>query len=71
MMGSFWKSGFGIGAWILGGEGGGVMGGVGGREWAGLVVVVVYSVRPARMRSSIPLLEPGPPRFFWWYENSE
>ncbi len=18
-----------------------------------------------------PLLEPGPPRFFWWYENSE
>ncbi len=29
------------------------------------------SVRPARMRSSIPLLEPGPPRFFWWYENSE
>ncbi len=28
-------------------------------------------VRPARMRSSFPLLEPGPPRFFWWYENSE
>ena len=25
---------------------------------------VVYSVRPARMRSSFPLLEPGPPRFF-------
>jgi len=24
----------------------------------------VYCVRPARMRSSIPLLEPGPPRFF-------
>jgi hypothetical protein len=31
----------------------------------------VYSVRPTRMRSSIPLLEPGSPRFFWWYENSE
>ncbi len=31
----------------------------------------VYCVRPTRMRSSIPLLEPGPPRFFWWYENSE
>jgi hypothetical protein len=30
-----------------------------------------YTVRPTRMRSSIPLLEPGPPRFFWWYENSE
>ena len=24
-----------------------------------------YTVRPARMRSSIPLLEPGPPRFFF------
>ncbi len=31
----------------------------------------LYIVRPARMRSSFPLLEPGPPRFFWWYENSE
>ena len=25
---------------------------------------VMYTVRPARMRSSFPLLEPGPPRFF-------
>jgi hypothetical protein len=33
--------------------------------------VITYIVRPTRMRSSIPLLEPGPPRFFWWYENSE
>ncbi len=33
--------------------------------------VRVYTVRPARMRSSFPLLEPGPPRFSWWYENSE
>ncbi len=32
---------------------------------------LMYIVRPARMRSSFPLLEPGPPRFFWWYENSE
>jgi hypothetical protein len=31
----------------------------------------MYTVRPARMRSSVPLLEPGPPRFFWWYKNSE
>jgi hypothetical protein len=31
----------------------------------------VYIVRPTRMRSSIPLFEPGSPRFFWWYENSE
>ncbi len=31
----------------------------------------IYTVRPARMRSSVPLLEPGPPRFFWWYKNSE
>ncbi len=30
-----------------------------------------YIVRPTRMRSNIPLLEPGSPRFFWWYENSE
>jgi hypothetical protein len=30
-----------------------------------------YTVRPTRMRSNIPLLEPGSPRFFWWYENSE
>ncbi|MFN9899612.1 MAG: hypothetical protein ACK55Z_12660, partial [bacterium] len=27
-------------------------------------------VRPARMRSSVPLLEPGPPRFFWWYKTA-
>ena len=32
---------------------------------------ILYLVRPARMRSSVPLLEPGPPRFFWWYKNSE
>jgi hypothetical protein len=32
---------------------------------------LTYIVRPARMRSSVPLLEPGPPRFFWWYENNE
>jgi hypothetical protein len=32
---------------------------------------IIYGVRPARMRSSVPLLEPGPPRFFWWYKNSE
>ncbi len=31
----------------------------------------VSTVRPTRMRSNIPLLEPGSPRFFWWYENSE
>ncbi len=31
----------------------------------------IYDVRPTRMRSNIPLLEPGSPRFFWWYENSE
>ncbi len=31
----------------------------------------IYAVRPARMCSSVPLLEPGPPRFFWWYEYSE
>ncbi len=31
----------------------------------------IYCVRPARMCSSVPLLEPGPPRFFWLYENSE
>ena len=36
-----------------------------------LFYLYVYIVRPARMRSSFPLLEPGPPRFFWWYENSE
>ena len=36
-----------------------------------IINVYVYIVRPTRMRSSIPLLEPGPPRFFWWYENSE
>jgi hypothetical protein len=24
----------------------------------------IYIVRPARMRSSVPLLEPGPPDFF-------
>jgi hypothetical protein len=35
------------------------------------ISLLVHVVRPARMRSSIPLLEPGPPRFFWWYENSE
>jgi len=33
--------------------------------------ICLYPVRPARMRSNFPLLEPGPPRFFWWYENSE
>jgi hypothetical protein len=36
-----------------------------------MIKLINYTVRPARMRSSIPLLEPGPPRFFWWYENSE
>ncbi len=38
-------------------------GGKSGRE--------VYIVRPARMRSSFPLLEPGPPRFFGGMKNSE
>jgi hypothetical protein len=36
-----------------------------------LILPYTYIVRPARMRSSVPLLEPGPPRFFWWYENNE
>ena len=35
------------------------------------LLINIYIVRPARMRSSVPLLEPGPPRFFWWYKNSE
>ena len=34
-------------------------------------ILVKYIVRPTRMRSNIPLLEPGSPRFFWWYENNE
>ncbi len=33
--------------------------------------VVLYIVRPARMRSSVPLLEPGSPRFFGGMENNE
>ncbi len=36
-----------------------------------LKIPALYAVRPTRMRSNIPLLEPGSPRFFWWYENSE
>ena len=42
-----------------------------GRGGGRLNCMYMYFVRPARMRSSVPLLEPGPPRFFWWYENSE
>ncbi len=26
---------------------------------------------PPGCAQNIPLLEPGSPRFFWWYENSE
>jgi hypothetical protein len=36
-----------------------------------LILLSVYTVRPARMRSSVPLLEPGPPRFFGGMENNE
>ncbi len=32
---------------------------------------LVFIVRPAQMRSSVPLLEPGPPRFFGGMENNE
>ncbi len=30
----------------------------------------IYTVRPTRMRSSIPLLEPGPPRFFLRFKTA-
>jgi hypothetical protein len=31
----------------------------------------IYAVRSARMCSSVPLLEPGPPRFFGGMQNNE
>ena len=32
--------------------------------WKSWAIKIIYSVRSARLRSSVPLLEPGTPRFF-------
>ncbi len=44
------------------------------RHYLGTAVqsIVLYIVLgPPGCAQVFPLLEPGPPRFFWWYENSE